>query len=740
MSQSKFKIVVIGSGLAGLSAALEAYNNGAEVTLIEKNAFLGGNSSLASSGLNAVNTPANPNDSIESFYEDSIKSGGGFSQPTLVNILVNESSDAVAFLTKYGIDLSVIGLTGGHSHPRTHRAKPREDGKVENIGRHIINKLVQQIKSIPQIRILLSTTVCCLLVNKENHVVGVQYSTILDTKEAHVDNMFCDAVILATGGYSADKDLLTEVGNKDLSKLPTTNGPWANGDGIKIARKIGAHVIHLDKVQIHPTGIVDIKDPFNEKKWLCPEALRGCGGILVNSNGERFVNELDTRDNVTDTIFKKCQCYPSQDPEKQMHICYLILNNSIAQSFDITMFNFYKDKGLIQTSANYQELAKVIGCDPNQLKHCLQSFNQYVSKEANDPLGRKSCPCAFNPDETLYYLIITPAIHYTMGGIEISDRAEVLTENKTIIPGLYAAGEVTGGVHGNNRLGGNSLLECVVFGRRAGKFASQDSSRKTISQVPGFIDASGKFHESVLNPNQFIPLRLRQRFQLNKTSHIFSFALPNLDSQIGLLVGQYVAVRAVISGKEVVRFYSPISRNSDYGKIDLLVKIEPEKSYLGSMTGYLNSLEVGNTLEFKGPLGGFEYHRNMYKEVGMIAGGTGISPMVQIIRSVVAHPEDKTQLKLLYGNYFEDDILCKDELMYFSSTRNNVSTYITLNNPPPHWKMGKGFVTEEMIKQFLPPPANDIKIVLCGPPPMISVIRKYLTNLGYTESMIFSFI
>lgn len=198
--------------------------------------------------------------------------------------------------------------------------------------------------------------------------------------------------------------------------------------------------------------------------------------------------------------------------------------------------------------------------------------------------------------------------------------------------------------------------------------------------------------------------------------------------------------RAVISGKEVIRFYSPISRNSDYGKIDLLVKIEPEKSYLGSMTGYLNSLEVGNTLEFKGPLGGFEYHRNMYKEVGMIAGGTGISPMVQIIRSVVAHPEDKTQLKLLYGNYFEDDILCKDELMYFSSTRNNVSTYITLNNPPPHWKMGKGFVTEEMIKQFLPPPANDIKIVLCGPPPMISVIRKYLTNLGYTESMIFSFI
>jgi len=318
-----------------------------------------------------------------------------------------------------------------------------------------------------------------------------------------------------------------------------------------------------------------------------------------------------------------------------------------------------------------------------------------------------------------------------------------LTKENSTILGLFAAGEVTGGVHGKNRLAGNSLLECVVFGRRAGSNASKfigTANTEGIARRPDFIDESKVLHKGALSSFKLTPLRLKERFQLNSTTHIFNFALPSPTDHSGLLAGQYIAVRATLQGKEVVRFYSPISRNSTYGKIELLVKIEPEKMTESSMTHLLNTLAPGDTLDFKGPLGGFEYHRNTFKELGMIAGGTGISPMMQVMRSVTAHPEDTTQLKLLYGNYFEDDILCKEELMYLSTTRTNIHSYITLNNPPPLWSMGTGFITEEMIRKYLPQPGPDVKVIMCGPPPMIKAMWPLLKNVGFTEDMVYSFI
>jgi cytochrome-b5 reductase len=133
-----------------------------------------------------------------------------------------------------------------------------------------------------------------------------------------------------------------------------------------------------------------------------------------------------------------------------------------------------------------------------------------------------------------------------------------------------------------------------------------------------------------LHPDTWVPCRLASRVQLNSSTHYFSFALPNKTDQMGLLAGQYIAVRALIDGKYMERFYSPVNRNSDFGKIDLIVKLEEVKMNVASMTRYFSCLQPGNTLEIRGPLGGFEYHRNMYKEVGMIAGGTGISPMMQV--------------------------------------------------------------------------------------------------------------
>ena len=260
-----------------------------------------------------------------------------------------------------------------------------------------------------------------------------------------------------------------------------------------------------------------------------------------------------------------------------------------------------------------------------------------------------------------------------------------------------------------------------------------------VRQPLPFLDKTEVFHGVALSPTTWVPLPLENRMQLNKFNHLFRFAFENKNQQAGLFCGQYVSVRAMVEGKELVRFYSPVSRNSDYGHLDLMIKIE-ESTANKPMEKFLSDLKPGTTLDFKGPSGGFDYHRNMYREIGMIAGGTGISPMVQIIRSISHHPEDDTQATLLYGNYNEEDILCRDELSYYTLTRSNISVYISLNNPPGKWSMGTGFVDEGMIKKVLPVPADDIIILLCGPPPMIKAMKGLLSGLGYTDQMVFSFI
>jgi cytochrome-b5 reductase len=260
-----------------------------------------------------------------------------------------------------------------------------------------------------------------------------------------------------------------------------------------------------------------------------------------------------------------------------------------------------------------------------------------------------------------------------------------------------------------------------------------------VRQPLPFVDKHEVLHSVALSSTEWVPLVLENRMQLNKFNHLLRFGLADKNQQAGLFCGQYISLRTFIDGKELVRFYSPVSRNSDYGHLDLMIKIE-ESIVNKPMERFLAKLKPGDTVDFKGPVGGFEYHRNMYREIGLIAGGTGISPMVQIIRSIANHPEDDTHARLLYGNYNEEDILCRDELSYYALTRSNIDVYISLNNPPGKWAMGAGFVNEDVIKKGLPPPANDIIILLCGPPPMIKVMVAILKNLGYTDQMIFSFI
>jgi cleavage and polyadenylation specificity factor subunit 2 len=253
-----------------------------------------------------------------------------------------------------------------------------------------------------------------------------------------------------------------------LASYPTTNGPWATGDIIKRVQDLGVSLIHMDKVQVHPTGFVEPSQPNFHTKFLAPEALRGCGAILLDSQGERFVNELGRRDHVSAEILSKCGRFEKKDDNPI--VSAMLLTDAVINRFGAASAGFYKFKKLIQDVGTLADLAKFLNVDDAVLKSTLKEYSDAAQK-GEDSFGKKAFPHVFTEDEHFYVAYITPTLHYCMGGIEINDRAQVMSSHGPVA-GLYGAGEVTGGVHGNNRLGGNSLLECVVFGRMAGQHAA----------------------------------------------------------------------------------------------------------------------------------------------------------------------------------------------------------------------------------------------------------------------------
>ncbi|KAJ5072739.1 3-oxosteroid 1-dehydrogenase [Anaeramoeba ignava] len=472
------RVIVIGAGLAGFSASIEAYNQGSEVILIEKEPRVGGNSAKASSGINAVDSEtqkkSHSKDSLDLYINDTLRSGDGLSSLVLVNKLTKDSADAINFLTQKGVNLDVLSQCGGHSQPRTHRSIPREDGKPENVGFTIIKTLHEYTKKNTNITILTGIEVIDLLTNKKKEVIGIKYKNLTSGDEKE---LFGEGIVLTTGGWGADRStgsLLNEY-REDLLEIPTTNGGFTKGEGIKLARKIGAKLVHMDKVQLHPTGFLNPSQPDSLSVFLAPEALRASGGIILNTNGIRFVNELGRRDHVTNAILSQKNRFPppnGKDPLKMPFIALLILNQEAADIFDPIMLGFYQKKGLVQPFENGQELCDKIGIDPEVLKSTLEQYSDIANSKMEDPFGKKVFPVkSFKFEEKLYLIYITPVVHYCMGGISFNEKTQVLDLNDQPIPNLFAAGEVTGGLHGQNRLAGNSLAECVVFGREAGKNA-----------------------------------------------------------------------------------------------------------------------------------------------------------------------------------------------------------------------------------------------------------------------------
>ncbi|KAG8746330.1 hypothetical protein FRC10_005319 [Ceratobasidium sp. 414] len=453
------QVIVVGGGLAGLSAAHTLLERGASVLLLDKQGFMGGNSTKATSGINGAGTTTQQEqgvpDSAKIFFEDTKKSARDLARDDLIHVLTHRSGDAVNWLQeKFQLDLSKVSRLGGHSQPRTHRGGAQFPGMVITYAQ--LERLEDLTVSQPdRVKIFKKARVTRLLKEGEA-VVGVAYE-----KDGEVQEVY-GPVILATGGYAADftEDSLLKKYRPELWDLPTTNGDHCTGDGQKLAMAIGAKAIDLEKVQVHPTGLVDPKDPEAKVKFLAAEALRGVGGLLLDAEGQRFADELGHRDYVTGRIWENKK-YPIR----------LILNGQASQEIEWHC-KHYVGRGLMKRIESGEALAKEMGLKPEVIKATFDKYNVGV-KAKKDPFGKKFFHGGeLKMNDYFHVAHMTPVLHYTMGGLNIDPESRVLSDSGKPIPGLFAAGEVAGGVHGANRLGGSSLLGCVVFGRVSGDSAA----------------------------------------------------------------------------------------------------------------------------------------------------------------------------------------------------------------------------------------------------------------------------
>jgi flavocytochrome c len=510
--------IVVGAGLAGLAATLHILDRGGHVVLLEKEHSLGGNSAKASSGMNGCcldKETAWNGDSLESFYNDTLKSAGTSAQLPLIDTLTKESARAVQWLsTRAKVDLSLLAQLGGHAHKRTHRPN---NGMV---GAEIIFAMQREVKkylNTGQLTVHMDTRVTKLVYettsndndssdgssgSKTIRVTGVEtQSSMIDknhgaratsasTPSLAMKLMTAPHVILATGGFASDRSSgsYLEQYRPELMNMPATAGDFSTGDGIALATALGAGVVDMDKVQIHPTGWVDPANPTNPTKILAAELMRGVGGMLINAHGKRFCNELGTRAYVADKMLQHNANYKETgewDVNSASPILNLVLSEA-AVADGRKHVDLYTHKGLLTKLEGLHALANWMNVDGEALRDTLEKYRDDATNGAagSDEWGKtqfRGLPSESIETEIFYAGQVTPVLHYCMGGLTIDTEGNVLTsvsasgedQSQSTVPtpieGLHAAGEVSGGVHGVNRLGGNSLLECTVFGTIVGE-------------------------------------------------------------------------------------------------------------------------------------------------------------------------------------------------------------------------------------------------------------------------------
>ena len=485
-------VVVVGAGGAGMTAAITAAAEGKSVVILESQSMVGGNSVRATGGMNAGKTvyqdenefgesagvektlktaaekyadnetitalaktvseqwaayQANPTgyfDSVELMELDTMIGGKGINDPELVETLCANSADAIDWLDEHGITLHNVSSFGGASVKRIHRPVNAE-GKTVSVGSYMI-PLLQENCEKAGVKMMLDTTATEILTDANGAAVGVK-ATGASGETVTVN---AKAVVLATGGFGANLDMVVKY-KPELKGFMTTNAPGIQGQGIEMAQAIGAATVDMDQIQIHPTVEANTAA-------LITEGLRGDGAILINEEGQRFIDEVGTRDVVSAAEIAQTGSYS-----------WLVVDQAMVDASSV--IQGYIKKGYTVTGETYEELGEAMGVDAAAFAETMEKWNGYVEAKNDPDFGRTSFA---NPLNTApYYAVkVTAGVHHTMGGLKINANTEVLNEKGEVIPGLFAAGEVTGGVHGANRLGGNAVADFTVFGRIAGAAAS----------------------------------------------------------------------------------------------------------------------------------------------------------------------------------------------------------------------------------------------------------------------------
>jgi len=450
-------VVVIGTGYAGLAAAIEAHDAGAKVLILEKNRMVGGNSAIASGALNCVDPKRQQaqgiKDSIDLHYQQTISGGDYRGDPVNVRYLVEHGLEGLQWLEKLGIEFEpTVYAVVGALWPRSH--SPIKNGR----GGAIVRGLKAQVDK-RKIPVLFEHKLTGL--NRKSPEKGQVMGVEVDHKGKKINIKAKKGVILATGGFGADVFMRSKFDPRLNKDVPTTNVPTARGEGIIYAEIVGADVVGMDYIQ----GLIACN--YFTKKYGSLANLGIDSAIFVNLEGKRFVAEDQRRDVMAEATLVQ--------PKK---VLLWVADDKCKKRFAQKQIDGYVQKGLLFKADTLEGLAKILkekfGMPPENLLATVKKYNELAKNGVDKDFGKKKTNLKPIVQGPFYASPTQVGVHHTMGGLRISGpTCQVLDRWGKAIDGLYAAGEVTGGIHGTNRLGGNATTDCIVFGRNAGRQAAK---------------------------------------------------------------------------------------------------------------------------------------------------------------------------------------------------------------------------------------------------------------------------
>lgn len=454
--ESSYDVVVIGAGGAGFSAAIEAKNAGANVVLLEKMPAVGGNSLISGAEMNAAKNWVQPklginDDSPELHAEDTYKGGDMKGDMNVIKVMTHNALDAAKWCRDYlGVRFEDDNLFffGGHSRKRA--LIP-----VGHTGTEFITKFQAKADELG-IPVITNMKAEELIKDKSGRVVGVKATM----NGASYTFNAKGGVVLATGGFGANPEMVKKYNPKIDERFKTTDAPGTTGEALYMAERAGAQLVNMGYIQTYP-----ICDPISGVIELIADA-RFDGAIMLNQEGKRFVEELQRRDVLSEAILKQTGGY-----------CWVLWNDKIGSISNTvkehpTEYEAFTKQGIMATCDDLKCVADFTKIPFDSLKSTVNRVSSMTGKGNDKDFNHRSG--LVDMTQGKYYVIkAVPSVHHTMGGVRINEKAQALTAEGKAIPGLWAAGEVTGVTHGTNRLGGNAYTDIIVFGRIAGKAAAE---------------------------------------------------------------------------------------------------------------------------------------------------------------------------------------------------------------------------------------------------------------------------